>query len=129
MDQPSRMTESDSEEDLASSQFLPVGVEGLLITSISNHARKRTAQRGIELREVELAILIGEDTNQDGAIIFFLGRRQLVENGFISPDRKRLEGLTVLMSRDGTVITAYRNRSGVAARLRRRGHQPRRLRI
>ena len=62
--------------------------------------------------------MLGRRIDQDGAAVFFLGRRQLDRHGIPPRDRERLEGLTVIVSRDGAVVTAYRNRSGVAGRLR-----------
>jgi hypothetical protein len=98
-------------------------VRDQLLLIISKHARQRAWQRRILAQEIELAASIGRRIEQDGATLFFLGRRELERHKFISRGQERLEGTTVVVSRDGAVITAYRNRAGVAGRLRRRGHR------
>lgn len=113
-------------EDVSASRPpLPATFSGSAVLElvISKHARRRTSQRGISSDRIELAAMLGTRIDQDGATLFFLGRRQLDRRDISSRDRERLEGLTVIVSRDGAVITAYRNRNGVAGRLRRRGHR------
>ncbi len=73
---------------------------------VSAHAERRFSQRGISLEAVRLTLTYGTRIEQDGARVFFLGRRHVpaIYNGVAS----RLEGTVVVVSRDGTVLTAFR---------------------
>jgi hypothetical protein len=90
---------------------------------ISKHAEKRRCQRAIPLRGVELALKVGTVIEQDGARIHFLGWRNLLPLELPGHEKDRLEGTTVVVSRDGTVLTTWRSRNAPARRLRERGHR------
>jgi hypothetical protein len=90
---------------------------------ISKHAERRRCQRAISLRGVELALKVGTVIEQDGARIHFLGWRNLLPLDLPGQEKDRLEGTTVVVSRDGTVLTTWRSRIGPARHLRERGHR------
>lgn len=75
----------------------------------SVHARKRMQQRAIGETDIEKALDVGLRVHRAGAIFFFLGRRasELGHDG--------LNGLTVVLSPVGQVMTAYKNRRGLKA--------------
>ncbi len=79
--------------------------------SISLHAQRRCAQRGLTPQDVHYVLPYGKRIHARGrkAIIVVLRKRDIP-----GPDRNthaRLEGTQVLLSTDGrTVITVYRNR-------------------
>ncbi len=81
------------------------------------HARTRMRQRGISAQAIELAQAYGEPIHQNGATVFFLGRRHLpLETR--SSDAHALAG-TVVVTRHGQVLTTFRC-ARVPRRLRRR---------
>ena len=84
---------------------------------VGPHARTRMRQRGISARAVELAQAYGEPIHQNGATLFFLGRRHL-PLGTRPSDVHSLAG-TVVVTRHGQVLTTYRC-ARVPRRLRRR---------
>ncbi len=89
------------------------------IIALSSHALKRMFGRYITSDAVLLTLHYGEQIEQDGARLFHLGRRQMPT--FLSPAKaSRIEGITVVVSRDGVVLTVYRQRD-IPRKLRRRG--------
>ncbi len=80
---------------------------------LSNHARRRCAQRNIDGDVVELVRQHGRKVHRTGVVFYFLGRRDIPadlqrEDGFA-----KLEGTVLLVSPEGELITAYRNRSAL----------------
>jgi hypothetical protein len=86
----------------------------------TRHAARRLRQRAIDPQMVVLALQEGQQIDQDGASLFFLGHRQVRRLGLTDS----AAGLTVVLSRDHAVLTAYRG-PRVPRRLRRRGHRSR----
>lgn len=76
-------------------------------TIYSEHANKRLANRSITELEVELALLHGEEINQNGATVYFIGERlyrHLQEKGIDAPKNVAV----IVASEDGTIISAVR---------------------
>jgi hypothetical protein len=63
-------------------------------------------QRNISHRDVGFAILYGRVLQRAGATFYFLGKKDLPKR---VQRRSRLDGMTVVMSPEGTLVTAYRN--------------------
>lgn len=85
---------------------------------LTRHAAQRISQRGISLTSVDLTLKHGARIQQDGATLYFLGRRHLPPD--VAPaESRRFEGTAVVVSRDGTLLTAYRI-GRIPRRLRRR---------
>lgn len=74
------------------------------------HAEKRMVQRNLSLNDVEYVIQNGLEMNKAGAIFCILRKSDIVEDGVISNNLIRLVGTAVVLSKDGIVITAWRNR-------------------
>jgi hypothetical protein len=88
------------------------------------HALRRMCQRRIDGTAVSLALQLGLEIEQDGAAVYFLSRRSVPRD--VGPHmRHRLEGTTVVLSRDGQVITVFKTRR-LPRRLRLRVSRPRR---
>ena len=85
------------------------------------HAGWRAARRGLAETEVEYILLHGVRFHCDGALIYYLRRRDIpVEH--LAVDRwARLEGCAVIIARGThTVITVWRNRRSGLKRIRRK---------
>lgn len=71
------------------------------------HAARRMQQRAISPTALELALRWGARIEQNGATVFFLGRRHLPAD--LAPaDAARLEGTVAVVARDGAVLTTFR---------------------
>ena len=91
--------------------------------SFSNHARQRMTSRGISSMAVQIVMRYGRMVQARGAEICVIGRKEVEEYGNAGIDLSRFEGIHVLCSREGAVITTYRNRNSLnlgASRPRRR---------
>lgn len=94
---------------------------------ITKHAGERLSQRNIDMNAVSLAVDFGLKIEQNGATVHFLGRRQL-PRGLTRDEADELEGTTVVLGRDGGVITVYRtHRLPRIIRRRRPRRHPRRF--
>jgi hypothetical protein len=78
---------------------------------LTKHARARIRKRGLSEEAVALTIQFGRLVYARGAQIFALGRREvrrlLEEQGV---DLSRYEGVQVVCSIEGDILTTYRNR-------------------
>lgn len=91
----------------------------------TEHAARRMRQRAISPAALNLALRRGVRIEQNGATVYFLGRRHLPAD--VAPaDAPRLEGTAVVVARDGSVITAFRRRR-LPRRIRRRRPRGRRV--
>jgi len=85
---------------------------------LTPHATRRLPQRAISHAALDTALRWGVPIEQNGATVFFLGRRHLPAD--LAPaDAARLEGTTVVVARDGAIITTFRCRR-LPSRMRRR---------
>lgn len=85
------------------------------------HGGWRLKQRAIRHDAIMLALRRGEEINQDGAMLFFLGRRHLPD-WMNEEEAAGYEGTTVVLGRDGKLITTYRTKR-LPRELRRRGRR------
>jgi hypothetical protein len=78
-------------------------------TFLTAHATRRMKQRAISQTALDAALRWGTPIEQNGATVFFLGRRHLPAD--LTPaEAARLEGTVVVVARNGTVITTFRSR-------------------
>lgn len=76
---------------------------------ITAHARQRMAQRNISMSEVGFVIGYGTQSNDKGAVLFHLRKKDIPQELRPDPDISRLEGISVVASKDtGSIITVYR---------------------
>lgn len=84
----------------------------MLTLAMSHHASERAAQRNIEASDIAFVMTYGQRFFTGEAVQYFLGRRNIPDE-LRSDDRvMKLEGTTLIMSHDGTVITMYKNKRG-----------------
>jgi len=85
---------------------------------LTAHATRRMQQRAISPAALDAVLRWGTQIEQNGATVFFLGRRHLPAE--LAPaEAARLEGTVAVVARDGAIITIFRCRR-VPRRLRYR---------
>jgi hypothetical protein len=93
----------------------------------TTHSAFRSAQRGLSAEEIEYVQLFGSCFHRDGALIYYLRRRDVPpfdqRIGWIST----LVGTALIVTTDGqTLITAWRNRrNGLKLILKKPDHKSR----
>lgn len=79
---------------------------------LTQHCMTRCAQRGVSERAIDLACTYGRLIYSTGAQFLFMGRQEVETAcacGVERQDVERCRGLVVLLARDGSVITVYKN--------------------
>lgn len=76
----------------------------------SCHARYRGARRNVVSDAVEYVLAHGRPVHRTGVVFYFLARRDVPPADLRLGWATRLIGTVVMVSRDGEVITIYRNR-------------------
>ncbi len=87
---------------------------------LTRHARSRAQSRCIPIHQIDLAFDWGREVRIRGARIFAVGRREVAEARRRGVDISAAEGIHVVCSNEGNVITVYRNRSLSGLRPRQR---------
>ena len=91
---------------------------------ISSHAEKRMSSRRLPPAAVEAVLTWGRLHHVRGADIFVLGRRDLLRLTRMGLDLSHWEGIHVVCSNDGLVLTTYRNHNLSKLRPRGRSRRP-----
>ena len=79
---------------------------------ITQHAQKRCAQRNIDEQALKIVLRYGRKLHRTGVIFYFLGWSDLPLELRKKDHFARLQGTTLLVSKEGELITAYRDRTG-----------------
>lgn len=77
--------------------------------TITGHAEVRMAQRGITRKDIETVMEHGHCVRRTGVQFYVLRHKDLRE----LPSDQHLHGLTAVVSRNGTLMTAYKNKDGL----------------
>jgi hypothetical protein len=77
---------------------------------LSSHSRRRMAQRGIGTPDILTTMQFGRKRYVRGALFHVIGRKEVRKAEKHGIDLSDCEGLHVLCSPDGLVLTVYRNR-------------------
>lgn len=80
------------------------------------HAWRRMSQRRISPADIEAVIDHGRRGHRHGALIYFVGRREVAWWRGRKVDLSGQEGIHVVVDRAGRVLTAWRNRSQTAVK-------------
>lgn len=84
-----------------------------MLERLSRHAAVRISQRNIRAEDIAFVMRFGRHLHNGGALFVFLGQRNIPDE-YRTDDRiAKLEGTTLVMSRDGCLITAYKNKKGL----------------
>ena len=93
---------------------------------LTTHARVRMQQRGINREQLEQVLRFGRVVRAHGGVNFHvLGRKESRRYGLIDTDLPAAEGVHLLLSQEGVVITVYRTHE--LRKLRFKKQQNRRL--
>lgn len=79
--------------------------------ALSAHALARMVSRRISERAVEAVLEYGRIIHVRGAEIYALGRKEVARFARYDVDLAAYEGIQVVCSPSGTIVTVYRNRS------------------
>lgn len=80
-------------------------------TSLTKHATVRMGQRSISPEVIESVVDFGRVVYTRGAIIHAIGRKEVEHYRQEDIDLSDSEGVQVVCSMEGAVLTAYRNHS------------------
>jgi len=76
----------------------------------SRHAKIREGQRGISQKQVVLAYQYGRVIHSRRAVYHVIGNKEIEKYGSIKPELKAMNGIQLVMSSNGIVLTAFRNK-------------------
>jgi len=87
---------------------------------LTQHAQQRMDMRGFSSSDVKRVLLYGRRAHVRGAIIYAVGRKEIAQCTEFGIDLSDLDGLQVVCSNDGAIMTVYRNRDFRGLRPKRR---------
>ena len=76
----------------------------------SLHAQIREEQRGISEKQLVLAYQYGRVIHSRRAVYYVIGNKEIEKYGSIESELKQMNGIQLVMSPNGTVLTAFRNK-------------------
>ena len=76
----------------------------------SRHAQIREGQRGISKKQVMLAYQYGRVIHSRRAVYHVIGNKEIKKYGGIVPELKNMNGVQLVVSANGTVLTAFKNK-------------------
>jgi predicted nuclease with RNAse H fold len=91
------------------------------MTQLSHHAARRCRTRCIPELALQAALQFGQERFVRGAVVHTLGWREIRDLAERGIDLSRFEGVEVVESHDGTIMTVYRNANARAMRDRALG--------
>ncbi len=75
------------------------------IPHMTDHAIQRTAQRNISEHAILATLRYGKKVHRTGRVFFILRKKDVSK----MPEIRLFAGTTLLLGKDGTIITAYSN--------------------
>ncbi len=85
--------------------------QGSSESQLSCHAFERMEQRNIGHEAIEVVLDFGREVYTRGAIVHAIGRREIEHSEREGINLSPYDGVQVVCSQDGTVLTVYRNRN------------------
>ena len=76
----------------------------------SQHAQVREGQRGISDKQLMLAYRYGRVIHSRRAVYRVIGSKEIKKYGDIEPELKNMNGVQLVMSANGRVLTAFKNK-------------------
>lgn len=76
---------------------------------LTHHASLRSQQRSISVPTIDLVTMYGRKIHARGATFMVVGRKEVDRYKDLGIDLSKAQGVHVLLSTDGQVITTYRN--------------------
>lgn len=77
---------------------------------LSVHAYKRRLQRGFQQDMIAHILRFGRKRFQNNAVYYSIGRKEIEKHSQACPDLKQMNGMHIVMSLNGTILTLFRNR-------------------
>jgi hypothetical protein len=90
---------------------------------LTRHAHRRMAARSLSQAAVTAVLAFGRSIHTRGAEIHVIGRKEVVYYQSQGIDLTPFEGVQLVCSRDGTILTMYRNRDLRRLRPQRRARR------
>jgi hypothetical protein len=90
---------------------------------LTRHAHRRMAARSLSREAVTAVLAFGRSIHTRGAEIHVIGRKEVVYYQSQGIDLTPFEGIQLVCSRDGTILTMYRNRDLRRLRPQRRARR------
>ena len=87
---------------------------------LTRHAWQRMGGRSLSPEKVRRVLDYGRVAHVRGATVYALGRKEVERFAAVGVDLSDLEGVQVVCSDSGTIMTVYRNRDFRGLRPRRR---------
>src|SRR5436190_22680376 len=78
--------------------------------SLTDHAARRMGARAVSDQAIECALVYGRATWTRGARIFAIGRKEAERYRSSGIDLDPFDGVHVVTTPDGSILTVYRNR-------------------
>ncbi|MCV6587814.1 MAG: DUF4258 domain-containing protein [Marinobacterium sp.] len=78
---------------------------------LSDHAQQRCSQRGLSEHHINMALRYGRTIRSRRAVFKVIGRKEIERYAGQAPELRDLNGIQVVSSPEGVVLTAYRNRN------------------
>ena len=87
--------------------------------TLTSHAKERMATRRLRIDAIDAALIYGRVVYVRGADIYAIGRNEIARYGEEGIDLSAYDGVQVVVSANGVILTVYRNRSFNGLRHRR----------
>jgi hypothetical protein len=78
---------------------------------LTNHGQVRMNSRRISTEAVLAVLSFGREVHVRGAVLYAIGRNEVERSKKMGVDLSAHEGLHVVCTKDGAILTVYRNRS------------------
>jgi hypothetical protein len=76
----------------------------------SRHAKQREDQRGITEKQVTLAYQYGRIIHARRATYYVVGKKEIDKHSAAEPALKEMNGIHLVVSSNGTLLTVYKNK-------------------
>lgn len=78
---------------------------------VTRHAAERMYSRRLSTSAVNLVLCYGREVHVRGAVVYAIGQNEVSLAKECGIDLREFDGLHVVCSREGAILTVYRNRS------------------
>ena len=78
-------------------------------TVMTEHAQIRMFSRRLSERAIQVALAHGREVHTRGAVLYAIGKKEVAKARRTGSDISRYEGVHVVCTSDGCVLTVYRN--------------------
>jgi len=103
---------SHQEKQPNTSEWINKSTNSKIASQIQNsaHAALRESQRGITSKQLTLAYRYGRIAESRRANFYVIGKKEILQHAKKEPALIEMEGLQLIVSNDGVILTAYKNK-------------------